>query len=316
MTTNDDNVFALDGATGKVIWHYKPPNSGLFKNFGIVANRGLAYCDGASSCAARHAPRRAETRRRRAARSRRDRPRRPGAASNYGYSETSAPICANHRVIVGAAGSEYGDPRLRDGVHDRPARRPGRTRSGRSRRTSRPGGAPRASSAAAPSGRPSPSTRRRTRVYFGTGSATPLYFPALRPGADPRTDSLIAVDLTTGQHQVVAAADRRTTSGPTTSRSRRSSTRQGRRQDARRRLGRDDGRRLVRVRRKHRHAVLRAREGDRPRRASAARPGPAGDGLPVVARRPELLAGLVRPGDELRVQRRRRDGRGARSSRS
>ena len=46
VTTNDDNVFALDGATGKVLWQYKPPNSGVFKNFGIVANRGLAYCDG------------------------------------------------------------------------------------------------------------------------------------------------------------------------------------------------------------------------------------------------------------------------------
>ena len=46
VTTNDDNVFALDGATGKVIWQYKPPNSGMFKNFGIAANRGLAYCDG------------------------------------------------------------------------------------------------------------------------------------------------------------------------------------------------------------------------------------------------------------------------------
>ena len=32
----------------------------------------------------------------------------PNASTNYGYSETSAPICANHRVLVGAAGSEYG----------------------------------------------------------------------------------------------------------------------------------------------------------------------------------------------------------------
>ena len=30
------------------------------------------------------------------------------ASTNYGYSETSAPICANHRVLIGAAGSEYG----------------------------------------------------------------------------------------------------------------------------------------------------------------------------------------------------------------
>jgi glucose dehydrogenase len=47
VTTNDAQVFALEGATGKVLWHYKPANGGIFKNFGIVANRGLAYCDGA-----------------------------------------------------------------------------------------------------------------------------------------------------------------------------------------------------------------------------------------------------------------------------
>ncbi len=35
-------------------------------------------------------------------------------------------------------------------------------------------------------------------VFCGTGSATPLYFPQLRPGQNPRTDSLIAVDLKTG----------------------------------------------------------------------------------------------------------------------
>ncbi len=36
-------------------------------------------------------------------------------------------------------------------------------------------------------------------VFFGTGSATPLYFSTIRPGTNPRTDSLIAVDLGTGQ---------------------------------------------------------------------------------------------------------------------
>ena len=107
VTTNDDNVFALDGGTGKVLWRCKPPNSALFKNFGIVANRGLAYCDGrlfiaqldmklvalrpgTARCGCRSPP-----------------PCR-GASTNYGYSETSAPICANHHVLVGAAGSEYG----------------------------------------------------------------------------------------------------------------------------------------------------------------------------------------------------------------
>ena len=36
-------------------------------------------------------------------------------------------------------------------------------------------------------------------VFFGTGSGTPVYFPALRPGNNPRTASLIAVDLGTGR---------------------------------------------------------------------------------------------------------------------
>ena len=49
VTTNDDNVFALDGATGKVLWQYKPPNSALFKNFGIVANRGSPTATDVSS---------------------------------------------------------------------------------------------------------------------------------------------------------------------------------------------------------------------------------------------------------------------------
>ena len=36
-------------------------------------------------------------------------------------------------------------------------------------------------------------------LYIGTGAATPPYYPSLRPGADPRSDSIIAIDLNTGQ---------------------------------------------------------------------------------------------------------------------
>jgi glucose dehydrogenase len=109
VTSGDDQVFAVNASSGALLWRYQPNNIATFKNFGIVANRGVAYCDGrvylltldmtivelnASTGAqiARvpisHAV--------------------PGAQANYGYSETSAPICANHRLIVGAAGSEYG----------------------------------------------------------------------------------------------------------------------------------------------------------------------------------------------------------------
>jgi PQQ-dependent dehydrogenase (methanol/ethanol family) len=199
VTTNDAQVFALNGASGKVIWHFKPANSGLFKNFGIVANRGLAYCDGAlflltldmhlnklnptnGALLGRVAISKAV----------------PGAATNYGYSETSAPICGNHRVIAGAAGSEYGirgfimawTTDLRPAWPNPVWTIPPEQQSWRSASRIVGGGAV---------WTPVTADDATNTVFFGTGSATPLYFPQLRPGTNPRTDSLIAVDLTTGQ---------------------------------------------------------------------------------------------------------------------
>src|SRR5712691_8063902 len=46
VTTNDDNVWALDAITGKVKRRYTPDDVAVFRNFGIVANRGVALCDG------------------------------------------------------------------------------------------------------------------------------------------------------------------------------------------------------------------------------------------------------------------------------
>ena len=122
VTTNDDNVFALDGATGKVIWQYKPPNSALFKNFGIVANRGLAYCDGRLFIAQLDMKLVAL---------------RPGDGKVLGVVSISQDV--PERVLeLRLLGDERADlrepprprrrgglgvrdPRLRDGVHDRPA---------------------------------------------------------------------------------------------------------------------------------------------------------------------------------------------------
>ncbi len=201
MTTNDDNVWAVQATTGKVVWRFQPPNVALFKNFGIVANRGLAYCDGklflttldmhidALSPADGHliksVPISAAV---------------PGAASNLGYSETSAPVCANHVLVVGAAGSEYGVRGFVMGYHTdlTPAwanpywtippeqtewRKAGRLVGGGVDWT------------------PQTIDTSTDTLYFGTGSATPLYYPSLRPGKNPRADSLIALDLKTGKQK-------------------------------------------------------------------------------------------------------------------
>jgi alcohol dehydrogenase (cytochrome c) len=199
VTTNDDNVWALDATTGKVKWRFQPDNGGVFKNFGIVANRGVALCDGKlfiltldmtiislnpanGNLIKRVGIAQAV----------------PGASSNYGYSETSAPICANHRLVVGAAGSEYGVRGFVMAYHTdlTPAwpnpfwtippegtswRRFARLAGGGVVWT------------------PTSIDTSTNTLYFGTGSATPLYYPAFRPGPNPRTDSLIAVNLSTGK---------------------------------------------------------------------------------------------------------------------
>jgi alcohol dehydrogenase (cytochrome c) len=200
MTTNDNNVWALDAATGRVKWRWTPEQAAVFRNFGIVANRGVALCDGhvfmltldmtivqldsATGRLQRRVPIAKSV---------------PGASAGAGYSETSAPMCANHRLVIGAAGSEYG---VRGFVM--------------AYRTSDLGPAwPNPFWTIPPAGTqwrrgstlagggvvwtPTTIDAATNTLYFGTGSATPLYFPAIRPGSNPRADSMIAVNLVTGR---------------------------------------------------------------------------------------------------------------------
>jgi PQQ-dependent dehydrogenase (methanol/ethanol family) len=198
MTTNDDNVWALDATNGKVKWRWQPDNGGVYKNFGIVANRGVALCDGkiflltldmtivSLNPSNGHLIKRVAIAQ-----------AVPGASSNYGYSETSAPICANHRLVIGAAGSEYG---VRGFVM---AYRTDLTPAWPHPFWTIPpdGTSWRSLTRLAGGGvvwTPTTIDTGTNTLYFGTGSATPLYYPALRPGQNPRTDSLIAVDLGSG----------------------------------------------------------------------------------------------------------------------
>ncbi|HZB23521.1 MAG TPA: PQQ-binding-like beta-propeller repeat protein, partial [Gaiellaceae bacterium] len=201
VTTADNNVFALDGTTGRVIWRYKPANTALFANFGIRANRGVAYCGGRLFLATldMHLVALNAATGRLLARVPVDSAV-PGASSNYGYGQTSAPICAKGRVLMGAAGSEYGirgfvmawrtnlTPAWANPYWTIPPpqsewRKRGRLVGGGAVWT------------------PVAVDTTTNIVYFGTGSATPLYQPSLRPGPAPRTDSLIAVDLMTGRQK-------------------------------------------------------------------------------------------------------------------
>jgi PQQ-dependent dehydrogenase (methanol/ethanol family) len=199
VTTNNDNVFALDATNGDVKWRWRPDNEAVFANFGIVANRGVALCDGHvflltldMTIVSLNARTGRLERRVPIARAV------PGASSDYGYSETSAPICANHRVILGAAGSEYGvrgfvmayttnlEPAWSTPFWTIPPAGTSWRRLG----TLVGGGVVWTPTTVDPT---------TNTLYFGTGSATPLYFPGIRPGSNPRANSLIAVDLRTGR---------------------------------------------------------------------------------------------------------------------
>jgi PQQ-dependent dehydrogenase (methanol/ethanol family) len=199
VTSGDDQVFAVNGVTGVPIWHWAPDNVGSFKNYGIVVNRGVTYCDGKlflltldmtlvaldpasgtqiGRVAIGHSV--------------------PGAYSTYGYSETSAPICANHTVVIGAAGSDYGVRGFVMAYHTdlTPAWAnpfwiiPPTGTEWRSKALLVGG---------ATNWTPDTVDLTTNTLYFGTAAASPAYYPSLRPGNDPRADSLIAVDLATGK---------------------------------------------------------------------------------------------------------------------
>ncbi len=207
LTTNDDNVWALDATTGKVKWRWIPDDVAVFRNFGIVANRGVALCDGhvfvltLDMTIVSLDPATGQLQRRvpiaRAV---------PGASSAYGYSETSAPICANHRVIVGAAGSEYGVRGFVMAYHTdlTPAwpnpfwTIPPAGTSWRKYGTLVGGGVVWTPTTVDPT---------TNTLYFGTGSATPLYFPQIRPGLEPARRLAHRRRSRHRAHEVVAAAD-------------------------------------------------------------------------------------------------------------
>ena len=239
VTTNNNFAFAIDGATGKVKWEYRPKNSGLFVNFGVAANRGLAYCGGKlfmttldmqlvalrpsdGEVAGKIAISQFV----------------PNASANYGYSQTSAPICAGGKLVMGAAGSEYGvrgyvmafntdltpawpNPYWTIPPEQQQWRRLSRIVGGGVVWT------------------PVTIDARTSTVYFGTGSGTPNFYHDLHPGPNPRANSLIAVDLGHREAALVAAARRER---PVELRRRAAADRlrrEDRREDAPDRLGRD-----------------------------------------------------------------------------
>ena len=267
---------------GEVIWRYKPANIALFANFGIRANRGVAYCDGRVFLAtldmhlvALDAGDRARLLQRVPVDVATSRARRRTTATG----QTSAPICANGPRRDRRGRLRVRHPRLRDGLATdlTPAwpnpywtippdgRRVAQARDG--------------SSAAARSGRRSRSTARRTP---STSAPARRRRSTTRAAARPEPAHRLA-DRGRPAHrppEVVAAADGAQRVGVRHRAAAARLRRAGRRPDAPRssrwRRWRASGSPYDAA---HRRADLPARQGARPRRAPALKPGEPVDGL-------------------------------------
>jgi alcohol dehydrogenase (cytochrome c) len=201
-TTSFNHVFAIDGQSGEVLWHFAPEGIDFFRNFGLNPNRGVAYCDGkvfmltldmrvlgldAATGELVNEINIWDTV--------------EGAKPQLGYFNTAAPICFDDIVVVGTSGADYGirgfvmaynasdlspawpSPYWTVPPEGQDWRAAGRFHGG--------------GSVAMPVAIDATS---RT-VYIPVGVASPVFYPQLRPGPNPKTDSLISVDLDTGREK-------------------------------------------------------------------------------------------------------------------
>ena len=201
VTTANDYVFAIDGGSGKELWEWKPSNTGIFANYGVNANRGVALCDGkvflltldmnivsldaATGKLVKEVPISASV---------------PGADAQYSYSETQAPICFKNLLIVGASGSDYGVRGFAMAYNTDLSAAwsspywivPPDGESWRRFGAYTGGGT---------NWNPATIDTETNTLYITTSNPSPIFDPQVRPGPDPRTDSIVALDLTTGRQK-------------------------------------------------------------------------------------------------------------------
>ncbi|MDO8186561.1 PQQ-binding-like beta-propeller repeat protein [Conexibacter sp. JD483] len=203
VTTSTNEIYAFDGATGRVKWKYAPKvdfslSSGV-GGYGIVVNRGVAVADGkvymltfdcrlkAVSAATGEEVFSTQV----------DDPR-------TGAYETMSPTVYNGLVYVGNSGSDQGVGGFVAAYDARTGREVWRFDTippvGQGWRRRDTGGG---------TVYMAPTIDTQTnRVIFGTGNPSPAIVGTRRPGNNLYTSSLVALDATTGRyvwhHQVVA----------------------------------------------------------------------------------------------------------------
>lgn len=205
VTTTYNNLYALDARTGEKKWRWAPDNIGFFKNFGVSANRGVAYGNGSvfmMSLDMHIYKVNAETGELQQDLQIWDVV--PDAKPEYGYYESTAPIFYDNKLFFGSSGSDNGVRGFFMAINadDMSAAWPTPYwtippdgQDWRVNGSNHGGGAP---------WMPASIDTETGVLYFVTGNPSPDFFGEARPGSNPNTNSMIALDYATGEQLWVA----------------------------------------------------------------------------------------------------------------
>jgi alcohol dehydrogenase (cytochrome c) len=202
VTTSFNHVFAVDAQKGDVLWHFVPDRIGAFKNFGVTTNRGVAFGEGKVymltldmriiALDAKTGELAQEVQISDAVQD---------ARPEFGYYESAAPIYYEGKLLIGSSGSDNGvrgfvlaynaddlspaweQPYWTVPPEGQDWRSHGRFHGGGSVWT------------------PVTIDTETDTAYFSVANPSPDFFPQLRPGPNPKTNSVVAVDVNTGQEK-------------------------------------------------------------------------------------------------------------------
>ncbi|MCM3000601.1 PQQ-binding-like beta-propeller repeat protein [Paenibacillus cellulositrophicus] len=202
ITTAGNQVFAFDGATGSQIWHWKPSaeQAATFSKSGIIANRGVAVGEGKvfmltvdnqivsldqkTGKLIKMVPISESIK---------------GVTLENGYYETTAPVYYKGNIYIGSSGGDNG---IRGFVNAYKASDlspawaspfytvPPKGQDWLANSKFQGGGAV---------WNPPAIDEETGIMYFAVGNPAPDFYGESRPGDNPHTDSVVAVDAATGK---------------------------------------------------------------------------------------------------------------------